>query len=76
MHRQQPANLVTDVGGKTGAEELIATVIRNDALLKWLATTRLSCRFTCCCQVEGLAVSLRLVPTLPSEKPLAHPVTD
>jgi hypothetical protein len=64
------------VDGKNGAEELIAKVIRDDALLKWLATIRLPCRFTCYYQVEGLAVSLRLVPKLRSRTQLAHPGTD
>ena len=35
--RQQLANLVTYMDGKTGAEELIASVIKDEALLKSLA---------------------------------------
>lgn len=35
--RQQLANLVTYMDGKTGAEELIAKVIKDEALLKSLA---------------------------------------
>jgi type VI secretion system protein ImpB len=37
--RQQLANLVTYMDGKTGAEELLAKVIKDEALLKSLATT-------------------------------------
>ena len=35
--RQQPANLITYMDGKTGAEELIARVIKDPALLQSLA---------------------------------------
>lgn len=38
--RQQLANLVTYMDGKTGAEELIAKVVKDEALLKSLAATR------------------------------------
>ena len=38
--RQQLANLVTYMDGKTGAEELIAKVIKDPALLKSLADAR------------------------------------
>jgi type VI secretion system protein ImpB len=38
--RQQLANLITYMDGKTGAEELIAKVIKDDALLKSLADSR------------------------------------
>ncbi|MDQ6684704.1 MAG: type VI secretion system contractile sheath small subunit, partial [Pseudomonadota bacterium] len=38
--RQQLANLVTYMDGKTGAEELIAKVIKDEALLKSLAEAR------------------------------------
>lgn len=38
--RQQLANLVTYMDGKTGAEELIAKVIKDEALLKSLADAR------------------------------------
>jgi type VI secretion system protein ImpB len=38
--RQQLANLVTYMDGKTGAEELIAQVIKDEALLKSLAAAR------------------------------------
>jgi len=38
--RQQLANLVTYMDGKTGAEELIAEVIKDEALLKSLADVR------------------------------------
>ena len=38
--RQQLANLVTYMDGKTGAEELIAKVIKDEALLKSLAAAR------------------------------------
>jgi type VI secretion system protein ImpB len=37
--RQQLANLVTYMDGKTGAEELLAKVIKDDALLKSLAAS-------------------------------------
>ena len=37
---QQLANLVTYMDGKTGAEELIAKVIKDEALLKSLADAR------------------------------------
>jgi type VI secretion system protein ImpB len=37
--RQQLANLVTYMDGKTGAEELLAKVIKDEALLKSLATS-------------------------------------
>lgn len=40
--RQQLANLVTYMDGKTGAEELIAKVIKDEALLKSLADARKS----------------------------------
>jgi hypothetical protein len=69
---QQPANLVTCMDGKTGAEELIAKVIRDDSLLNSLATPRLRYRFSCYDRVEGLAVSLRLVSKLPSGKQLVR----
>ncbi len=38
--RQQLANLITYMDGKTGAEELIAKVIKDEALLKSLAAAR------------------------------------
>jgi type VI secretion system protein ImpB len=38
--RQQLANLVTYMDGKTGAEELIGKVIKDEALLKSLAEAR------------------------------------
>lgn len=38
--RQQLANLVTYMDGKTGAEELIAKVIKDEALLKSLAAAK------------------------------------
>ena len=38
--RQQLANLVTYMDGKTGAEELIAKVIKDEALLKSLAAAQ------------------------------------
>ena len=38
--RQQLANLVTYMDGKTGAEELISKVIKDEALLKSLADAR------------------------------------
>ena len=38
--REQLANLVTYMDGKTGAEELIAKVIKDEALLKSLADAR------------------------------------
>jgi len=38
--RQQLANLLTYMDGKTGAEELIAKVIKDEALLKTLAEAR------------------------------------
>jgi type VI secretion system protein ImpB len=38
--RQQLANLVTYMDGKTGAEELIAKVIKDEALLKSLAMAK------------------------------------
>ena len=37
--RQQLANLVTYMDGKTGAEELLAKVIKDEALLKSLASS-------------------------------------
>jgi type VI secretion system protein ImpB len=37
--RQQLANLVTYMDGKSGAEELLSKVIKDDALLKSLAAT-------------------------------------
>ncbi len=37
--RQQLANLVTYMDGKTGAEDLIGQVMRDPGLLKWLAST-------------------------------------
>src|SRR3954452_5481810 len=40
--RQQLANLVTYMDGKTGAEELISKVIKDEALLKSLADARKS----------------------------------
>jgi type VI secretion system protein ImpB len=36
--RQQLANLVTYMDGKTGAEDLIGKVMRDPGLLKWLAS--------------------------------------
>ena len=57
---------------KTGAEKLIAKVIRDDSLLTSLATPRLRYRFSCYDRVEGLAVSLRLVSKLPSGMQLAR----
>lgn len=41
---------------KTGEEELIAKVIRDDSLLSYLATTRLPYRISCYDQDEDLAV--------------------
>ena len=38
--RQQLANLITYMDGKTGAEELIAKVIKDEALLKSLAAAK------------------------------------
>jgi type VI secretion system protein ImpB len=38
--RQQLANLVTYMDGKTGAEELIAKVVKDEALLKSLAAAQ------------------------------------
>jgi type VI secretion system protein ImpB len=38
--RQQLANLVTYMDGKTGAEELIARVVKDEALLKSLASAK------------------------------------
>ena len=38
--RQQLANLVTYMDGKSGAEELLSKVIKDDALLKSLAAVR------------------------------------
>ena len=38
--RQQLANLVTYMDGKTGAEELIAKVVKDEALLKSLSAAR------------------------------------
>ena len=38
--RQQLANLVTYMDGKTGAEELIAKVVKDEALLKALASAK------------------------------------
>ena len=38
--RQQLANLVTYMDGKTGAEELIAKVVKDEALLKALAAAK------------------------------------
>jgi type VI secretion system protein ImpB len=38
--RQQLANLVTYMDGKTGAEELIAKVVKDEALLKSLASAQ------------------------------------
>jgi type VI secretion system protein ImpB len=38
--RQQLANLMTYMDGKTGAEELMANVIKDEALLKSLAAAR------------------------------------
>ena len=38
--RQQLANLITYMDGKTGAEELIAKVIKDEALLKSLAAVK------------------------------------
>ena len=58
--------------GQTGDEELIAKVIRDDALLNSLATTRLPYRFACYDWVTGLAVSLRPLSKLPSGKQLVR----
>jgi type VI secretion system protein ImpB len=38
--RQQLSNLVTYMDGKTGAEELLAKVLKDDALLKSLASAK------------------------------------
>ncbi len=38
--RQQLSNLVTYMDGKTGAEELIAKVVKDEALLKSLAAAK------------------------------------
>jgi type VI secretion system protein ImpB len=38
--RQQLANLITYMDGKSGAEDLIAKVVRDEALLKSLATAQ------------------------------------
>ena len=38
--RQQLANLITYMDGKTGAEELIAKVVKDEALLKSLAAAK------------------------------------
>ncbi len=38
--RQQLANLVTYMDGKSGAEELLSKVIKDEALLKSLAATK------------------------------------
>jgi len=38
--RQQLANLVTYMDGKTGAEELLAKVLKDEALLKSLASAK------------------------------------
>ena len=38
--RQQLANLITYMDGKTGAEELIAKVVKDEALLKSLAAVK------------------------------------
>jgi type VI secretion system protein ImpB len=38
--REQLANLITYMDGKTGAEELIAKVVKDEALLKSLAAAR------------------------------------
>ena len=38
--RQQLANLVTYMDGKTGAEDLVAKLLRDPALLQTLATTK------------------------------------
>jgi type VI secretion system protein ImpB len=38
--REQLANLITYMDGKSGAEELVATLLRDPALLRTLATTR------------------------------------
>jgi type VI secretion system protein ImpB len=35
--RQQLANLVTYMDGKTGAEDLVSKVLHDPSLLKWLA---------------------------------------
>ncbi len=37
--RQQLANLVTYMDGKTGAEELVSKVMHDPSILKWLAAT-------------------------------------
>jgi type VI secretion system protein ImpB len=38
--RQQLSNLITYMDGKTGAEELIAKVVKDEALLKSLAAAK------------------------------------
>ena len=38
--RQQLANLITYMDGKTGAEELVAKLLQDPALLQTLATTK------------------------------------
>jgi type VI secretion system protein ImpB len=38
--RQQLANLITYMDGKSGAEELVSTLLQDPALLQTLATTR------------------------------------
>jgi type VI secretion system protein ImpB len=38
--REQLANLITYMDGKSGAEELVATLLRDPALLRTLAATR------------------------------------
>jgi hypothetical protein len=63
------------VDGKVGAEELIAKVIRDDSRLNALATPRLPYRIACYDQVEGVAVSLRLVSKLLSGKQMVRLVT-
>jgi type VI secretion system protein ImpB len=38
--REQLANLITYMDGKTGAEELVAKLLKDPALLQSLATTK------------------------------------
>jgi type VI secretion system protein ImpB len=38
--RQQLANLITYMDGKSGAEDLVAKLLQDPALLKTLATTK------------------------------------
>lgn len=59
-----------------GAGELMAKVIRDIARPKSMAATRLPCRFAGYNQVESLAMSLRLMHRLTSQRQLARPVND